>query len=206
MQQLSQRAARSVAASAPDGLIFPARPDLEGVTNRLAFLTDAGSGPAMARAAADAVNDEWNRLVRETFHPRPAPDTPGVPDLAWVSVTGPADGYDSLWRTAQQELVARRRARVFAPLLDKRVHLCAQSAGLPAVPAPPHLPEHQRAERLSAAGWTKRRSQRQRFPSTAAVASRAYCRRLSAAAADGLGEAVERSAAAVEGLRAGRST
>ena len=201
VQRLAARAAAVVAADPAGDLVFPARPDLPGISNRLAFLTPAGTGPRLARSAAAAVTDEWERLVRETFQPRPAPDTPGMPDTAWVTVTGPSDAHTELWQAAQRELVARRRMRVFDPVTVTRSRLCSQSAGLPAVKAP-RPAAHERDEHLSAAGWTKRRSARLRFPSTAAIASRSYRARIADAAPDGVADAVERLAAATRSVGA----
>ena len=205
VEGLARCAARVVARRIPQtgsrGLVFPQRVDLDGISNKVVFLTDRGAGASVAREVAVAVEEEWRRLVAQAFHPRAAPATPGMPDVAWVSVAGGdggdgGDGYRHLWQAAQEEMVARRRARVFTPPAITGRDLCAQSAGLPAVEAPPHSAPHERKERLSAAGWTKRRSQDLRFPSTMAVASRAF--RVRVAAVPGVDEAVARLVAAVD--------
>ncbi|MGH3842085.1 MAG: Cas10/Cmr2 second palm domain-containing protein [Pseudonocardiaceae bacterium] len=169
-----------VGSPEPCGLIFPAAPGAGSVTNKIAFLAAAHAGPDIARAAAREISAGWQAHLKETFKPSQPPGTPGTPDLAWVSVTGTvADGdYRALWESAQQEMVGRRRARVFEPFEIPGSRLCAQSPGLPAVAAPPTRPAHERGEALSAAGWVKRHAASQRFPSTVSIASSAFRRRL----------------------------
>ncbi|MGH8966064.1 MAG: Cas10/Cmr2 second palm domain-containing protein, partial [Actinomycetes bacterium] len=141
------------------------------------FLAPAGTGPAVARAAAEEVRQNWRAKLGNIFKAG-LPPTPGMPDLAWVSVTGPVTDYEALWRAAREEMDGRRRARVFEPVEIPQSKLCAQSPGLPAVLAPPASPRHERDEALSAAGWAKRRAGDQRFPSTVGIASSAFRRRL----------------------------
>lgn len=181
VQRQAQRAAQFVQdrlAGSPDpcGLIFPAAAEAVGVTNKIVFLAEAGAGPGIAKAAADEVTKDWRAELEAIFKSNPAPDTPGMPDLAWVSVTGTVDdgGYGELWEATQQEMVGRRRARVFEPITFMQRKLCAQSAGLPAVPAPQGRPAHERNEALSVAGWAKRVAAGQRFPSTVSIASSAF--------------------------------
>jgi len=161
-------------------LIFPATPDAPSITNKIAFLAEEGTGPRIARAAAEDVSRAWRDRLGETFKTGQPPITPGTPDLAWVSVTGPVmDGdYGVLWEAAQREMVGRRRARVFEPVEIPRQKLSAQSPGLPAVPTPPGSLPHERNEALSAVGWVKRRAGSLRFPSTVSIASSMYRRRL----------------------------
>ncbi|MGH3997317.1 MAG: Cas10/Cmr2 second palm domain-containing protein, partial [Pseudonocardiaceae bacterium] len=163
---------------APGGLIFPATPDAPSVTNKIVFLAPAGTGPAVARAAAEAARQDWRARLGKIFKTGPLPPTPGMPDLAWVSVTGPVADYEALWKATRAEMDGRRRARVFEPVEIPQRKLCAQSPGLPAVPAPPASLRHERDEALSAAGWAKRRAGDQRFPSTVSIASSAFRRRL----------------------------
>ncbi|MGH3786164.1 MAG: Cas10/Cmr2 second palm domain-containing protein [Pseudonocardiaceae bacterium] len=171
---------RLAGSDKPGGLIFPVAADAHSVSNKIVFLAKAGTGPGIARAAADKIRDGWHDELAETFKTSQPPATPGMPDLSWVSVTGTvADGgYPALWQVAQRELVGRRRARVFEPLNESQRKLCAQSPGLPAVTAPPGRPAHERGEALSAAGWAKRRAASARFPSTVSIALSAFRRRL----------------------------
>jgi hypothetical protein len=134
----------------------------------------------MARAAAEEITKGWRAELKATFKTDQLPATPGTPDLAWVSVTGTVtDGdYRALWDSVQQEMVGRRRARVFEPFEISGSRLCAQSPGLPAVAAPRGKPAHERKEALSAASWVKRHAASQRFPSTVSIASSAFRSRL----------------------------
>ena len=162
------------------GLIFPVTADAVSVTNKIVFLAEAGHGPGIAAAAAAEVVKGWRDELEAVFKPAVPPDTPGMPDVAWVSVTGMVAGgdYRKLWKAAQQEMVGRRRARVFEPVRFGQSKLCAQSAGLAAVAAPARRPAHERDEALSAAGWAKRVGDGQRFPSTVSIASSAFRDRL----------------------------
>ncbi|MGH3929948.1 MAG: type III-B CRISPR module-associated Cmr3 family protein [Pseudonocardiaceae bacterium] len=192
IQKLARTAAETVrqrlaGLPPPCGLIFPATADAPSVTNKIAFLAEEGAGPTVARAAVVEVLKDWRNQLAVTFRgrrppdtPGTAPDTPGMPDLSWVSVTGAVteDGYGALWGAAQREMVGRRRARVFEPINVPPGTLCAQSPGLVAVTAPPGALPHERDEALSAAGWVKRHAAGQRFPSTVSIASAAFRRRL----------------------------
>ncbi|MGH3937599.1 MAG: Cas10/Cmr2 second palm domain-containing protein [Pseudonocardiaceae bacterium] len=192
VQQLARTAAETVrqrlAGSAlPCGLIFPETADAPSVTNKIAFLAEEGTGPELARAAAVEVVKDWQNQLVVAFRGGQPPETPGMPDLAWVSVTGPVvEGvYGELWEAAQREMVGRRRARVFEPVKVPPSRLCAQAPGLPAVTAPPDAQPHERNEALSGAGWVKRHAAGQRFPSTVSIASAAFrCRLLVRADAD----------------------
>jgi hypothetical protein len=172
----------------PFGLIVPAAPpapnSTRGTTNKIAFLAPDGDGPELARKVARAIDEEWAARVERVF-----PDgerTPGMPDISWVSVSGSAEPehYGQLWERARVALVARRRARVFAPLLVKGRSLCSQAPHLPASDPPPTRRRHERNERLSAAGWVKRMDARQgnqentAYPSTVAIASTSFRVRL----------------------------
>lgn len=185
VQGLARRAARVVhdrlvGSAAPCGLIFPVAPDASSITNKIAFLAPEGDGPTLARAAIVEVVKDWQDRGRTVLKSSQPPETPGVPDLAWISVTGEVagGGYQELWRDAQREMSGRRRARVFEPVVIGQRTLCAQSAGLPAVTAPPRTPAHERDEALSASGWVKRRAGSRHFPSTVSIASLTFRRRL----------------------------
>ncbi|MGQ0776560.1 MAG: Cas10/Cmr2 second palm domain-containing protein [Pseudonocardiales bacterium] len=185
VQQLAKTAAETVrrrlAGSVPPcGLIFPETADAPSVTNKIAFLAAEGTGPTLARAAALEVLKDWRNQVAVAFKGSQPPETPGMPDLAWVSVTGEvAEGaYGELWKAAQREMVGRRRGRVFEPVRVPPSVLCAQSPGLPAVKAPLRALPHERDEALSGAGWVKRHAAGRRFPSTVSIASAAFRRRL----------------------------
>jgi len=171
---------RLVGSPEPCGLIFPATVDAPSVTNKIAFLAEEGAGPRIARATAEDVRQAWRDRLQETFKTGQPTLTPGTPDLAWVSVTGPAtdSDYGALWEAAQHEMVGRRRTRVFEPVEIPQKKLCAQSPGLPAVAAPRGALPHERNEALSAAGWAKRRAGSERFPSTVSIASSVFRSRL----------------------------
>jgi len=221
VQALSRRAAESVhgrlaGLSEPYGLIVPAPPSKAdtqyGTTNKVAFLAPAGEGRALAVAAATVVGRDWADRVRRVF-PEGVQATPGMPDISWVCVTGSAavEDYSTLWERARAALVARRRTRVFVPLLEKRVNLCSQSPHLPASVPPAGRRRHERREHLSAAGWVKRmetRTDDTAFPSTVAIASSSFRARIVAkgrtAAGKELNDAVRRLDAAARALDAPR--
>jgi CRISPR-associated protein Cmr2 len=171
---------RLAGSHAPCGLIFPVAPDAPSVTNKIAFLAPEGTGPGIARATVEDISRSWRDRLEETFKTGQPPPTPGTPDLAWVSVTGPATGcdYGGLWEAAQREMAGRRRARVFEPVEIPQKKLSAQSPGLPAVTAPRGSLPHERNEALSAAGWMKRRAGSERFPSTVSIVSSVFRSRL----------------------------
>ncbi len=169
-------------ATAPCGLIFPAIAGALSVTNKIVFLAPEKSGPGIARAATEEINRGWRTEVEQVFRPDRPPPTPGMPDIAWVSVTGPVTegDYGALWQAAQEEMDGRKRARVFEPVEICKRTLCAQAPGLPAATAPRLARKHERNEALSAAGWAKRRAGRDAaaFPSTVGLASSVFRSRL----------------------------
>ncbi|MGH4020378.1 MAG: Cas10/Cmr2 second palm domain-containing protein [Pseudonocardiaceae bacterium] len=169
-------------AAEPCGLIFPATVDALSVTNKIVFLAPERAGPGIARAAAEEISQTWRTQLEQAFRPDQPPDAPGMPDVAWVSVTGPVaeGGYGMLWQAAQEEMDGRKRARVFEPFEIRGRTLCAQSPGLPAVKAPKRSRRHERDEALSAAGWAKRQAGRtgEAFPSTVSIASSVFRSRL----------------------------
>lgn len=181
-RKAAQRAAQLLAGSPePCGLIFPGDVDA-AVSNKIVLLAPAGTGATTARAVAEHVAAVWRTMVRRAYLKDPPP-TPGMPEVSWVTVTGSAkeQDYSSLWAAAQQELVGRRRARVFPAFCAERKVLCGQSAGLPAGPVPSGARRHERQEQLSAAGWVKRWEQRadgDLFPSTLSIASSSFRSRL----------------------------
>jgi len=167
-----------------------------GISNKIVFLAPMGTGVPLAKNAADAARREWARLVARTHGVEV--DTPGMPDLTWVCVTGDVGGdeaYQAVWRSAKKALDQRKRARWFAISRTTTRALCAQSPLLPAadVPSGPRgmgVPDHERRERLSAAGWVKRSvgnktyGPGKRFPSTTVVASSPFRARLVQRAAE----------------------
>ena len=211
VQDLAWLAARAVhdglvGEPEPYGLIVPsllsAGATSGGATNKIAFLAPRGRGEQLAGDVAGLVRDTWQSWVDQVF-PGTGAATPGMPDVSWVRVTGPAAGgeYAQLWKRARESLVARRRARVFVPVLVKRASLCSQAPHLPASPVPVRAYRHERQsrERLSVAGWVKRLAARDgdmSFPSTVAIASASFRARLIGPAASPR----EDLAAAVAGL------
>lgn len=197
-------------APEPCGLVFPASSgDEVPVSNKLVFLTPAGQGAGLAQEVADILRGTWGLLVEQAFAGGEVPETPGMPDLSWAAVTGSDDDYPSLWAAVQDEMAGRRRARVFAPFEIPGQVLCAQSPGLPAVPAPSLPRQHKRDEKLSAAGWVKRWAGTS-APSTVSLASSSFrARLLRVAEADKglraeLAEVTARLVASVEQLPAPR--
>jgi CRISPR-associated protein Cmr2 len=178
---------------------------LIGVTNRIVFVAPVGTGPTVARALSGAIDGRWDALKGDAFRGNASlPATPGMPDVAWVCVTGEEQEYPRLWERAQTVLRQRRRARVFEPEQWNNVPLCAQSTGMPAATVvPKNAPAPDREERFSAAGWTKRRAGRVsgRFPSTTVIASSIFRARLIDAARDNL-EVADELAALVHELNA----
>lgn len=169
-------------SSPPFGLIFPAGWAAGvPVSNKVVFLAPPGAGGDVAAAAASTVRDRWRTMVTETLRQPDPSATPGVPDVAWAAVTGSTQEYGALWAAVQSELAGRRRARVFAPYEQSNTELCAQSPGLPAVPAPAGARRHDRDEKLSAAGWVKRQAGAS-APSTVSIASASFRSRLLRAA------------------------
>jgi CRISPR-associated protein Cmr2 len=169
IQRLAREAGRTVAerleALGQDSqLIFPAIATLTspttsaGITNKIAFIAPDRRGAEVAKAAVQRAHTAWGDAVREVFDGR-VPATPGMPDTAWVCVSGPiaTDGdYRALWVRAQEAMTARRRVRLVPDVSLPGVRLCDQSASLPAEPAPQSARTHERREQLSAQGWVKR--------------------------------------------------
>ncbi|SFT01782.1 Cas10/Cmr2 second palm domain-containing protein [Saccharopolyspora flava] len=184
-------AKRPAALEAPFGLVMPAPSVLTeqhndvpvGISNKIVFLAPPGTGPEIAaRATADA-RAEWDRLVREA-HGKTV-STPGMPDLTWACATGEFGSdaeYRELWKAAEAAMRQRKRTRWFTPHRSTGMTLCDQSPLLPAIGVPRgqeamKVPSHERKERLSAAGWTKRSvgntiyGKGRRFAATTVVAS-----------------------------------
>lgn len=169
--------------------IFPATVPEEseerGMPNRVAALLPANEGASAAERAVSKANDAWLSWVREVLHrpvPAPAAVTPGFPLLQWVCVPACPGGYPDQWRQAQVLLAARRRVRDFPAVPEEEWRqraLCSLTPRWPAErTAPPGAREHERALKLSAVGWVKRRwadqNEEQGFPSTASIASAPY--------------------------------
>lgn len=163
------------------GVVFPrpAAARIGGVTNKIVFTCAPGSGPELARAAKTTAEGLWREVVRGCFGEDVA--TPGFPELWWVSITEDGGDYGRAWARLSEASVARRRSRVFEPLVSQQRWLCAQSPSLPAVTAPAHLVRvHERRSRLSAVGWIKRTRDRGgsdarvAVRSTSSIASGAY--------------------------------
>jgi CRISPR-associated protein Cmr2 len=210
-QVVAAAASRAVAGMAdqgePYGLVMPDPGVLTdsggrvpvGISNKIVFLAPVGTGVPLAEGAAEAARREWARLVARTHGSEV--DTPGMPDLTWVCVTGDVGGdagYQAVWQSAKEALEQRKRARWFAVSRTTSRALCAQSPLLPAVDVPSGpggmgVPQHERRERLSAAGWVKRYlgnktyGPGERFPSTAVVASSSFRARLVRRAAENAG-------------------
>ncbi|MCI2423626.1 hypothetical protein MOQ72_40095 [Saccharopolyspora sp. K220] len=153
-----------------------------GISNKIVYLAPPNTGATVAEAAVKEAGRQWTSLVAETHGS--IPPTPGMPDLAWVSVAGEIgnDGYRELWSTAARALDQRKRTRWFEVSRTTSKTLCAQSPLLPSVTAPRgrdamSVPKHERHEQLSAAGWVKRHVGNtiyglgSRFPATTVVAS-----------------------------------
>lgn len=209
IQRLALAAARTVereltGLAEPHRLIYPVLgegPDPDGVTSKVAFLAEQGKGPDVALASAGSVDKAWRAMVAGCFGAR-LPDTPGMPDLWWVSVTGSLateEDYRLLWRRAADLAVSRRRSRVFGTVLVHGKWLCSQSPRLPSVEVPMDADrmrarKHEQRERLSAAGWVKRTEGRSASSpavrSTLSIASTPYRAALLTAAPDGLAELV----------------
>jgi hypothetical protein len=146
----------------------------DGVPNRIVALVTANEGAAAARAASDAVHQDWRALVHKTFGDR-GPETPGFPRLQWVCVPPGSGGYREQWERAQRLLAARRNVRDFRPQAWQGRVLCSLTPRWPAEPeAPSRAPKHEKDTKLSAVGWVKRLWREERFPSTPSVASVRY--------------------------------
>jgi len=124
-------------APEPCGLVFPAgyAEDVP-VSNKLVFLTPEGEGAGLAKEVARTLRSTWHSFLEQAFGQVDVPATPGMPDVAWAAVSGSDGDYPSLWAAVQEEMVGRRRARMFSPFERPGQVLCAQSPGLPAVSAP----------------------------------------------------------------------
>ncbi|WP_431956894.1 Cas10/Cmr2 second palm domain-containing protein [Nocardia lijiangensis] len=181
VQGLGAAVARDVQArlDSPFRVVFP-RPEASrvgGVTNKIVFTSPAGAGAELARAAQDGAEALWEDIVRECFGEVVA--TPGFPQLWWVSVTETGSDYGRAWARLSEASLARRRSRVFTPVVSEQGWVCAQSPSLPAVNAPKRgVRAHERRARLSAVGWVKRTrdrgSGRVAVRSTASIASGAF--------------------------------
>ena len=215
IQRLSSTAARTVQRelaelAGPYRLIYPvleSGPDPEGVTSKVAFLARPGTGPGIAQKSMTEVRRAWQDMVTDCFRGTQPPQTPGMPDLWWVSVTGSAatdEVYQQLWRQAGDLAVSRRRSRIFGSVRADETWLCSQSPRLPSVEVPGAARKHERRERLSAAGWVKRTMGRSRgapaVRSTPSIASTPYRAALLFAAPDGLADLVGSLAEAAAGV------
>jgi CRISPR-associated protein Cmr2 len=196
----------------PYRLVYPvlgSEPDPEGVTSKVAFLAPPGDGADIAQGSMTEVRGAWQKMITDCFGAKP-PDTPGMPDLWWVSVTGSVatdEDYRRLWHQAGDLVVARRRSRVFDPIMAGKTWLCSQSPRLPSVAVPGKARKHEQRERLSTAGWVKRTTGRSHdgpaVRSTPSIASTPYRVALLLTAPDGLADLVGRltnAAAAVTNL------
>jgi hypothetical protein len=164
-----------------------AEDDQTGLPNRIVALLPAGSGPAAARRASEAVHEAWRGWVRQVMRPArgdPLPRTPGFPRVQWVCVPQGPGGYEAQWQQARRLLTARRRVQDFAAVPDEdwrqRV-LCSLAPRWPAErSAPTGVPPYEQRTPLSAVGWVKRRwhhvNEAGGFPSTASIASAPYRR------------------------------
>jgi CRISPR-associated protein (Cas_Cmr3) len=102
--------------------------------NRVVALFPAGTGPAAARRASEAVHAAWQGWVSQVFRPADEavlPGTPGFPCVQWVCVPPDPAGYAVQWDQAQADpLVPERRIglarddrRVRAGYLYQSTHL-----------------------------------------------------------------------------------
>ncbi|MER7011669.1 hypothetical protein ABT324_09610 [Saccharopolyspora sp. NPDC000359] len=166
----------------PDALIDDGQRVPVGISNKIVYLAPLNTGAAVAEDAVEEAHREWSSLVEGTHGS--TPPTPGMPDLAWVSVAGEisGDAYRELWSAAARALDQRKRTRWFEVSRTTSRALCAQSPLLPSVPVPRgpgamSVPKHERREKLSAAGWVKRHvgntlyGPGNRFPATTVIAS-----------------------------------
>jgi CRISPR-associated protein Cmr2 len=164
-----------------------AEDDPTGLPNRIVALLPAGSGPAAARRASEAVHEAWQGWVRQVMRPArgdPLPQTPGFPRVQWVCVPQDPGGYEVQWRRAQRLLAGRRRVQDFAAVPEEEWRqrvLCSLTPRWPAErSAPPGVPPYEQRTPLSAVGWVKRRwhhmNEAGGFPSTASIASAPYRR------------------------------
>lgn len=149
-----------------------------GVPNRIVAIVAAGTGPEVAAEAAKAVHAEWQSLLGRIYKD-PLPETPGMPDVIWVSVPASAGTYQTQWDLARRTLEARRRVRDFRPVDVPEVSPCSLSPRWPTAPTPANARPHHRDEQLSAANWLKRQWRstdktqgvRDSTPSTYSIAS-----------------------------------
>ena len=156
----------------------------QGMPNRVVFLAPAGTGAQMARQISSAVDEAWQRWVRQALSRDQdlaaggeGPQTPGFPLAQWVCVPAGPGGYREQWEHARQLLEARRRVRDFPDVAWTQRSLCSLSPRWPAEQRPPGTRKQQR-DTLSAANWVKRRWRQLRdldgFPSTSSIASASY--------------------------------
>ncbi|MFF7358481.1 hypothetical protein ACFZA1_38520 [Streptomyces filipinensis] len=121
-----------------------------------------------------------------------------MPSVQWVCVPSSVGGYAEQWAVAQEALVARRRVRDFAAVVEPERALCSLSPRWPAETVEPKGLQAHEKDRLAAANWVKRlwhqrvlpggkgtgttgsagRRKAAGFPSTSAVASGPFRRRV----------------------------
>ncbi len=161
---LSAVAARHCARSGAE-LVFPSPSALSGddggrdrgasgVPNRVVALAPPGEGQRIAAEVSSAVARTWQGWVT-TVMGRPV-ETPGMPSVQWVCVPESVGGYAEQWAVAQEALVARRRVRDFAPVVEPERALCSLSPRWPAEAEEPKGLQAHEKDRLSAANWVKR--------------------------------------------------
>lgn len=156
----------------------------QGMPNRILFLAPAGTGAPLARQIKSAIDETWQRWVRQGLTRNrylavggETPPTPGFPLVHWVCVPAGLGGYLEQWEQARQLLEARRRVRDFPGVSWTQRSLCSLSPRWPAE-QPPSGTRKQQRDTLSAANWVKRQWRQLRdldgFPSTSSIASVRY--------------------------------
>ncbi|MFF4845286.1 Cas10/Cmr2 second palm domain-containing protein [Streptomyces collinus] len=120
-----------------------------------------------------------------------------MPSVQWVCVPSSVGDYAEQWAVAQEALVARRRVRDFAAVVEPERALCSLSPRWPAETVEPKGLQAHEKDRLAAANWVKRlwhqrvlpgdkdagttgsagRKKAAGFPSTSAVVSGPFRRR-----------------------------
>jgi len=114
----------------------------------------------------------WSDRVAAVWPGGPPVESPGFPDIHWVCVEPAEGGYREQWTRALAALAARRSTRTFAAYhVSPARRICSVSGRWPAVERLPQGVPHRRGEALSVPAVVKRRDRRQRFPSTASVAT-----------------------------------
>lgn len=163
-------------------LVIPHSARVPAAPNRIVALVASGTGARRARDAVAAARQAWQSWVERLFSS--VRETPGFPELMWAVANADSGDYASQWEQVHTALAARKRVRAFDFPEAADVGPCSLAPRWAAERRSPQgVPEHEKNQVLSAAGWVKRRwhahpalpsTSTTGFASTSSIASAPY--------------------------------